>query len=101
MPATTTNAAAYPSHEAIPSRRPFPKPCRRYSISPPSEGYRIPSLTTLYARSPVTMPARRNESQTADPARTAAWPSKAKMPAPTMEPMPMNAAPRTLTRSAG
>ena len=30
---------------------------------------------------------------------TAAWPSNAKMPAPTIEPMPMNAAPRTLTRA--
>ena len=32
---------------------------------------------------------------------TAAWPSRAKMPAPTMEPMPRNAAPRTLTRAPG
>ena len=47
MAATITNAAAYPSQHAIPSRRPFPKPCRRYSTRPPSDGYRIPSLTTL------------------------------------------------------
>ena len=92
----TTKAAAYPSHEATPSSRPFPKPCSRYSINPPWDGYRIPSLTTLYASSAVTSPARRNESQTADPAMTAAWPRRAKIPAPTIEPMPMNAAPRTL-----
>ncbi len=42
------------------------------------------------------MPARRNESQTADPATAPASPSSAKMPAPTMAPMPRKAAPRTL-----
>ena len=100
MATTTTKAAAYPSHEATPSSRPLPKPWRKYSISPPWDGYRIPSLTTLYASSVVITPARRNESQTADPAMTAAWPSNAKMPAPTIEPMPMKAAPRTLTRAS-
>jgi hypothetical protein len=35
IPTTTTNAAANPSHAATPSRRPLPKPWRRYSINPP------------------------------------------------------------------
>jgi hypothetical protein len=34
----------------------------------------------------------RNESQTAAPATSPAAPSSAKMPAPTIEPTPMNAA---------
>ena len=42
-------------------------------------------------------PATRNDSQTADPALAAASPIKAKMPAPTMEPMPSAIAPRTVT----
>ena len=42
------------------------------------------------------MPASRNESQTADPATAPASPSSAKMPAPTIAPMPRKAAPRTL-----
>ena len=41
-------------------------------------------------------PASRNESQTADPATAPASPSSAKMPAPTIAPMPRKAAPRTL-----
>ena len=45
------------------------------------------------------MPASRNESQTADPATAPASPSSAKMPAPTIAPIPRNAAPRTLTSS--
>ena len=56
----------------------------RYVISPPEDGYRIPSLTQSYASSAVTSPATRNESQTAAPAITAACPRRAKMPAPTM-----------------
>src|SRR5918995_581711 len=43
------------------------------------------------------MPASRNESQTAAPATVPASPSSAKMPAPTIAPMPRKAAPRTVT----
>ena len=43
------------------------------------------------------MPERRNESQTADPATVAASPRRAKMPAPTIAPIPRKIAPRTVT----
>src|SRR5690349_13256155 len=44
----------------------------------------------------ATTPARRNDSQTAAPATAPAAPSSAKIPAPTIDPTPMNAAWRTL-----
>src|SRR5580700_12253488 len=44
----------------------------------------------------ATTPARRNDSHTAAPATAPAAPSSAKMPAPTIDPTPMNAAWRTL-----
>ena len=47
------------------------------------------------------MPARRKESQTADPATVPASPSSAKMPAPTIAPMPRKAAPRTVMSGVG
>ena len=49
------------------------------------------------------MPAARNDSQTAEPAIWPASPSKAKMPAPTMPPMPRKEALRTVIalRSTG
>ena len=40
-------------------------------------------------------PAIRNDSHTAAPATAPAAPSSAKMPAPTIDPTPMNAASRT------
>src|SRR5215217_2079500 len=40
----------------------------------------------------------RNESHSAEPAIAPAWPSSAKMPAPTIAPSPRNAAPRTPMR---
>src|SRR5499427_3207051 len=44
----------------------------------------------------ATAPAMRNDSHTAAPATAPAAPSRAKIPAPTIEPTPMNAAWRTL-----
>src|SRR6516164_8574728 len=44
----------------------------------------------------ATTPASRNDSHTAAPATSPAAPSSAKMPAPTIDPTPMNAAWRTL-----
>jgi hypothetical protein len=41
------------------------------------------------------IPAIRNETQTADPANAAASPSKANIPAPTIEPTPSEIAVRT------
>src|SRR5918995_1395914 len=70
-------------------------------MSPPEDGYRTPSLTTVYPRSAATAPERRNESQTADPATVAASPRSAKIPAPTIAPIPRKIAPRTVTRTKG
>src|SRR5215471_10354907 len=44
----------------------------------------------------ATAPARRNDSHTAAPATAPAAPRSAKIPAPTIDPTPMNAAWRTL-----
>src|SRR5215472_1572799 len=44
----------------------------------------------------ATAPARRNDTHTAAPATSPAAPSSAKIPAPTIDPTPMNAAWRTL-----
>src|ERR1700751_5930598 len=44
----------------------------------------------------ATAPAMRNDSHTAAPATVPAAPSSAKIPAPTIDPTPMNAAWRTL-----
>src|SRR5215467_12176131 len=44
----------------------------------------------------ATAPAMRNDSHTAAPATARAAPSRAKMPAPTIDPTPMNAAWRML-----
>src|SRR5918995_5696240 len=44
------------------------------------------------------MPAIRNDSQTAEPATAPAAPRSAKMPAPTIEPTPMNVACSTVMR---
>src|SRR3954466_4092164 len=46
-------------------------------------------------------PAMRNETQTAAPAPSPAAPRSEKIPAPTIEPTPMNAACRTLRRGDG
>src|SRR5574338_233184 len=85
----------------MPSRRPLPKPWRRYSNRPPDDGYRTPSLTTLYPISTDTMPASRNEIHAAAPATAAASPRSAKMPAPTIAPTPSRAAPRTVISRRG
>jgi hypothetical protein len=42
-------------------------------------------------------PARRNDSQTAEPATSPALPRSEKIPAPTIAPTPMNEASRVLT----
>ena len=44
------------------------------------------------------IPAMRNESQTADPATAPAAPSRAKIPAPTIDPTPMKVACITVMR---
>ena len=78
-----------------PVKWPCPHPRTTYSRKPPAEGYRAPILAKEYPCSAATPPARRNEIQTAEPATSPAVPSRAKIPAPTMEPTPMNAAWRT------
>src|SRR5690349_9454384 len=45
----------------------------------------------------ATAPARRNDTHTAAPATSPAAPRSAKIPAPTIDPTPMNAAWRTLS----
>ena len=69
-----------------------PQPRITYSKKPPADGYRAPSFANEYPCSAATAPASRNEIQTAAPATSPVAPSNAKIPAPTMDPTPMNAA---------
>jgi hypothetical protein len=63
---------------------------------PPEDGNLAPSLAMAYPCNVATTPASRKEIHTADPATAPASPSRAKMPAPTIDPTPRNAAPRTV-----
>src|SRR6185437_14212225 len=81
----------------MPTRRPRPKPSMRYVIRPPDDGKREPSFTQTYPSSSATPPPIRNESQTAAPATAPASPSRAKIPAPIIDPTPRNVAPRTVS----
>src|SRR5512145_694507 len=83
------------SHAMTPVKWPSPQPRITYSRKPPADGYRAPSFANEYPCSADTAPASRKEIQTAAPATSPAAPSNAKIPAPTMDPTPMNAAWRT------
>src|ERR1043165_8497269 len=91
--AVTISTAKYTSHDVTDVMCPCPNPFRRYVTIPPDDGYRAPSFATAYPWSRATTPASRNDSHTAEPATAPASPSRAKIPAPTIEPMPRNAAP--------
>src|SRR4051812_31198498 len=80
---------------------PRPNPCPRYSSMPPSEGYFAPSLPNEYPCRPAITPASRKDSHTADPATSPAAPSRAKIPAPTIAPTPMNEACTRVIRRSG
>ncbi len=86
----------YPSQEAMPTSLPTPNPLTRYVISPPEDGYRIPSFAQTYPINIATPPPTRNEIQTAEPATAPASPSSAKIPAPIIEPIPSTVAPRSV-----
>jgi hypothetical protein len=92
----TINAAKYSSQDVIAVICPFPKPCSRKVTMPPEDGYRAPSFATAYPCNVAMMPAMKNDSHTAAPATAPASPRRAKIPAPTIEPTPRKAAPRTV-----
>ena len=56
----------------------------------------MPILAIAYPSASDTRPAARKEIQTAAPAMSPACPRRAKMPAPTMAPMPRKTAPRSV-----
>ena len=59
---------------------------------PDADAYFLPSFANEYPCSAAMMPAIRNDIQTAESAIVPASPSRAKMPAPTIAPTPMNTA---------
>ena len=74
-------------------------PGRRASLRPRGTSHRAWRTSSPAARR--WRPAIRNDSHTADPATAPAAPSRAKIPAPTIEPTPMNVAWMTVIRFFG
>ncbi len=81
----------------MPVKCPSPYAFSTYSSSPLADGKRAPNLAKEYPWRAAIPPARRNDTHTAAPATSPAGASSEKMPAPTMAPMPMNAAWRTVS----